>query len=208
MKNFLNSLNLHKLSANSHALDRARGFTLIELIVTVAILAVLVGFASLGMQSLVSNYRVTNLTNAFSSALSYTRSEALNRNGCVTMCITADPTAPNPSCTNGSSDWNHGWIIFSNPQCLNNTAALNATQELIQIFEGSNSGIDGTSSSPDLIGQGNTRRFTFTSRGLPTAGIETFVVTTGAPNNTPVKTICTDLAGRARTGEYDPNLCN
>jgi type IV fimbrial biogenesis protein FimT len=183
------------------------GFTLVELIVTIAIFAVIVGFAIPGMQNLITNNRITNLANEFNSALTYTRSEALNRNMCVSMCITTDPTAPNPSCSSILDEWNSGWIVFSNPTCTNATdTPLPGNFELLQVYAGNSNG-------PRLItaaGPITKRRFNFNSRGVLNtinAG-GTLTIDTGAPNYTSKKTVCVDIAGRARIGEYYNLACN
>lgn len=183
--------------------SRNAGFTLTELIVTVAILAIVVGFAIPSLQSFVSSSRVSTLANEFTSGLSYTRGEAVNRNTCVTMCITADPSAANPTCTTALNDWNNGWIIFANPNC--NASALDDRDQLLQVYEGAPTG-------PQLItssGGGAVRSITFTSRGVPSAigAARRFTINTGGTSLTPVKTICLDAAGRARVGDYNSPLC-
>ncbi len=181
---------------------RQAGFTLTELIVTVAILAIVTGFAVPAMQSYVTNASVSTLANEFTSGLSYTRGEAVNRNTCVTMCIAIDPNDPNPTCSPALNDWNNGWIIFADPEC--NASALGSRDQLLQVYEGAPNG-------PQLstaVG-GNVRSITFTSRGVPSAigAARQFTLNTGGTSMTPKKTICLDAAGRARVGDYNSPLC-
>lgn len=181
--------------------SRHAGFTLTELIVTVALLAIVTSFAIPGMQTLVVNNRVSTLANEFTSGLSYTRGEAVNRNMCVTMCITNNPNAESPTCTTALNDWNNGWIIFANPNC--NDSALDDRDVLLQVYEGAPTG-------PQLTTVGtNIRRITFTARGVPSAiaTARQFTINTGGTSQTPVKTICLDAAGRARVGDYNSPLC-
>jgi type IV fimbrial biogenesis protein FimT len=182
--------------------SRQAGFTLIELIVTVALLAIITSFAIPGMQSFLSSNRVSTLANEFTSGLSYARGEAVNRNTCVTMCITADPTAASPTCTTALNDWNSGWIIFANPNC--NASALDDRDQLLQVYEGNPAGAQLTTATG-----GNVRSITFTSRGVPSAvgAARRFTINTGGTTMTPVKTICLDAAGRARVGDYNSPLC-
>ena len=69
------------------------GFTMIELMVTVVILAVLVALAAPSYHRLVIDSRMTAQSNDFLTALHFTRSEAVKRNTTVTMCKSADGAA-------------------------------------------------------------------------------------------------------------------
>jgi len=57
----------------------ARGFTLLELIITIGIFAIIAGFAIPGFQNLIEANRVTTQTNNLLSALKTARSEAVRR---------------------------------------------------------------------------------------------------------------------------------
>jgi type IV fimbrial biogenesis protein FimT len=201
------SAHRHSSAAKAQPMQRHRssGFTLTELMVTIAILAVITGFAAPAMQTMVENYRVSSLTNEFNLALAYTRSQAVNRNMCVTMCIVQDPNAANPRCSTATTDWNTGWMIFSNPTCNNSSVAvLPINSELLQIYEGSTTGQTLNSKI------GNVRRISYTARGIPAGALSAaaeFTVKTSNPLADPAKTICLDMAGRARIGAYDTNLC-
>ena len=78
--------------------NRMSGFTLIELMVTVAVLAILVAIALPSYQAFVLNSRMTAQANDFLTSLLLTRSEAVKSNAAVTM-----------SARNGN--WASGWQI-------------------------------------------------------------------------------------------------
>lgn len=78
--------------------NRISGFTLIELMVTVAVLAILVAIALPNYQAFVLNSRMTAQANNFLASLQLARSEAVKRNAAVTM------SAPD-------GDWANGWQI-------------------------------------------------------------------------------------------------
>jgi type IV fimbrial biogenesis protein FimT len=83
------------------------GFTLIELLVTIAVLVVLISIAAPSYRRVVVDTRMRTQTNEFRTSLQFTRSEAVKRNGRVTMCKSADLLA---CATSGT--WAQGWIVF------------------------------------------------------------------------------------------------
>lgn len=84
-----------------------KGFTLIEILVTIGILAILLSAAAPSMRDMVLNNRVTSLTNDLLSDLAVARSEALKRGQRVVVCKNAGNDA---ACGNGQ--WNMGWLLF------------------------------------------------------------------------------------------------
>jgi type IV fimbrial biogenesis protein FimT len=85
-----------------------RGFTLIEVMLAISILAVLLGLAVPSFIETVRNNRTISRNNEFIGSLNYARSEALKRSDSVSVCASADQQ----TCT-GTTDWTTGWIVFS-----------------------------------------------------------------------------------------------
>jgi type IV fimbrial biogenesis protein FimT len=82
------------------------GFTLVELMVTIAVLAILLAIGIPAFASLIASNRLTSATNELIASLQTARTEALRRNVRVTVC----PAAPGATACSG--DWRDGWIAF------------------------------------------------------------------------------------------------
>jgi type IV fimbrial biogenesis protein FimT len=84
-----------------------RGFTLLELMVTLAVAAILFSVAVPGFQSMVQRNRVITYTNDFIATVNFARSEAIRTGSPVSICASSDGA----NCT---GSWSQGWIVFAN----------------------------------------------------------------------------------------------
>lgn len=89
-----------------------RGFTLIELMVTISVLAIVLAIAVPSFQDMVRRNRLTSETNNLVSALAIARSEAIKRGSVVTVCKTSNPDTASPTCATGAN-WVDGWVVFT-----------------------------------------------------------------------------------------------
>ena len=87
---------------------RAQGFTLIEMIFTVVILAILISLAAPSFSDLVRDQRVKTAVGDVHATLIFARSEAIKRNQFVAVCAKNDDGS---GCQN-STDWARGWIVY------------------------------------------------------------------------------------------------
>lgn len=86
----------------------ARGFTLIELIVTLAVAAVFVAIAVPSYRATINRNSVATQVNDFLAAMNYARSEAITRGLVVRMCKSSDGA----NCAS-SGGWQQGWLIYT-----------------------------------------------------------------------------------------------
>jgi prepilin-type N-terminal cleavage/methylation domain-containing protein len=90
----------------------ARGFTLIELAIVLAIVAILLRVAAPGMARAIAARALSSQASEFMSTLRFARSEAISRGAVVTLCAAA-PEGPSRQCQRPrSADWRSGWLVF------------------------------------------------------------------------------------------------
>lgn len=87
---------------------KARGFTLVELMVTLLVLAVLLGLAVPSFRDAALSSRLTGYANDLVASVQVARSEAIKRNASVTLCASTDGA----TCEEDVG-WEVGWIILA-----------------------------------------------------------------------------------------------
>ena len=123
---------------NSH---RQSGFTMIELMITLVVLAVVLGIGVPNLHSFIQNSRITTQSNNLIGALAVARSEAIKHNKPVVLCRSADPAAATPACASGGTGtWETGWLVFQDAvdpttKTGNNTFATAEGDILLRIHE-------------------------------------------------------------------------
>lgn len=85
---------------------RASGFSLIELMVSVAVLVLVVLVAPPAFDAMFLNSRLNTYATDFMAAAQTARSEAIKRNARVLLCVSSDGA----TCTTGNN-WQAGWIV-------------------------------------------------------------------------------------------------
>jgi type IV fimbrial biogenesis protein FimT len=98
------------------------GFTIIELMFALVLMAVVMAMAVPNFNQLIKNNRLTSQANEFITAINYARNEAIKRNMNVILCRSSTGT----SC-GGGTGWENGWIVYAD---TNSNAGLDNGEEL------------------------------------------------------------------------------
>jgi type IV fimbrial biogenesis protein FimT len=91
-------------------MKRQSGFSITELMVVMAIVAILLGIGVPSYRYISNSYRMSAEVNGLLGDLQYARAEAIKEGQTVTVCVSTNRTA----CTGGTA-WAGGWIVFSDP---------------------------------------------------------------------------------------------
>lgn len=122
-----------------------QGFTLIELIVTMAILVIIIAFAAPSFNSVLNNVELDGAVSKVRSTFAFARSQAVTEQADVVVCASADQS----SC-GAATDWVNGWLVFLD---ADSDAVLDTTEVVDRVWEGFPTGtgfsveIDGTAVS-------------------------------------------------------------
>ncbi|MDE1947683.1 MAG: GspH/FimT family pseudopilin [Burkholderiales bacterium] len=173
----------------------ARGMTLIELAVTMVVVALLIAVALPSFTSLIQNNRVMGEVNSFVSDLQFARSEAIKQGLPVSLC----PSSNGTSCL-GTNSWSSGWIVFPDATGSGSIASgvtpLRARQALV--------GGDSFAATP------STTAFTFSRDGfainLAASGV-TLVLHTSPVNAAATRCVALTLVGHETVQSAGTGSC-
>lgn len=164
------------------------GFTIIELMMTVMIAAIVLTLGVPSFMESIRSNRLASQTNILLSSLNYARSEAVKLgNSNVSLCRSTDSA----TCSNGSN-WEDGWIIFRD---VNGNGSLDGTDALLRVQE--------------PLGGGNTLRpsgfggatfVVYSNRGNTTQGTFTLCDSRGDEQ---ARAIVINVSGQARSASDD-----
>lgn len=178
--------------------SKARGFTLIEALVTVAISALVAGFAVPTFRGVLERNAVAGHVNAFVGAANFARSEAMKRGVAVVMCRSSDAeTAATPSCAAGA-DWKAGWMVFADRD--GNSSYATVSGDVLLRVQGALADSGG-------ITQSAAAALVFRPNGLMSAGAASVVFNSSSADVNARRTVCLTLGGRTRTLDNSSATC-
>jgi type IV fimbrial biogenesis protein FimT len=92
----------------AHTHRNTSGVSIIEVLIVVAIAAILTGIAIPAFNVFIGNTRTSTIANEFVSALNLARSEAMKRGQDISIC----PKKTDETDCDTSRDWNDGWLVI------------------------------------------------------------------------------------------------
>lgn len=135
-----------------------RGFSLIELLVTLSIAAILLMVAVPNFITFVQNNRLATQANDFVTMLNYARSEAVKRNQRITVCSSTTGS----SCAN-STTWETGLLVFAD---TNGDGVVDGGEDVLQVRQG----MEGS----NILRAGTRTRVTYQATGFSPGFNDTF----------------------------------
>lgn len=166
------------------------GFTLVEMMVVVALFAILQSMAVPAFTNFMDSMRLNSSVNSLFSSLTLARSEAIKRNSRAVVCKSGTGDA-----CNATGGWEQGWIVFHDA----NNNALRDDGEAILFRQ------EALSKSIRLFGNGPVSKYvSYTPTGATNyasgafqAG--TFTVCKASATNAEARELKISITGRPRT---------
>jgi type IV fimbrial biogenesis protein FimT len=146
-------------------MKKLTGFTLIELMVTLAVLAIMFTAGLPKMSIFFKGNRMVSNTNDLLAGLNIARSEAIKVGGRVTICKSTNAGSASPACATAGG-WENGWFVFVDSDNTKGSYSSSSDGPIVRV----NTGASGSQVTITVPATDNIGNFvSFTSRGVPKA---------------------------------------
>jgi len=166
--------------------NKNKGFSLIELLVVVAMLGILLAVAMPGFQDTIESANTNSQVKVLLTTLNLASSEAIKRGTNVAICASNDGL----DCDAGV--WNEGWMVFvdTNGDADGSSGSVDAGDTVLRVF--------------DTLGAGSTLTFTtnlfeYNAQGFnDLEAVHTFKVCPDTNNTNNARAVEIGVSGRGR----------
>ena len=170
---------------------KQNGFTLVELMVTIAVLVVTLAIGIPAWDSMLANNRAVSQANMFVTAINLAKSEAISQGMPVTVCANASATNVTESsltcATSGTNTWANGWFVFQDPD---NDSVRDSGETVLKLWQALEPG-----SNIDDGGRFNIR---YTSTGQNSGTAATFELTQDNTKGNQTRCLYLNTVGQIR----------
>lgn len=174
--------------------QRARGFTLIEMMVVLALMAIILGLGIPSFRNLIEKIAVESEAKMIVEGLRTARLTAIEEKTNVVLCASDNGT----SCVNA---WDSGFIVYRDSD---NSGTLNGTEEVLFSHRFKDSVLVKT-------GSGQNQSFFFNNNGWSPGSADSLLVCAEASTNRNAYAVIINRAGRLRildsSQDWDNRSC-
>lgn len=178
-------------------MQKSNGFTLLELMVVVAIVAILTALAAPSFKTMIQSNTISSNVNSFLADMRFARSEAIRRGGNIVLCRSDSPELTDPNCGTGSGTggrgWATGWFVFHD---LNGDGDKDSNEPVLRV-QGPMASIDTALETGG--GGGSSTKFVFRATGrLKSSGMTQIQFGGANYESTNRRVLCISVGGRVR----------
>lgn len=168
---------------------RDQGFTLVELMITLAILAIVGSFAMPAFRDTILNTRIKTASNDLIGIMQIARSESIKRKRPITVCV----RVPNTTTCSAKTNWSDGLVMWID---TNSDGVVDGGEEVLRQTEEIQRGIT-------IITFAALAQLSFLPDGTSTAPVNTeFRVCDNERINEKGRSITIGFTGRPKSSEY------
>lgn len=180
--------------------NRPNGFTLIEMLVVVAIAAILASLAVPSFRTMLVKRSTQSAADTLVSDMRYARTQALQRSTRVVMCSLAINSTS--ACSGTTASWANGWLIFVDK---NNDDIVNGSDEILRVQQP----VANIASIQSAPVNSDHPQFRFEANGWTKSSSQTFVITpTGTVPAGSTQLVCISNQGRPSVRPQGGTVCN